>query len=41
MKLKLKKENQDLANSMIKKFEKEKDELKKSILLGGESHSEN
>jgi hypothetical protein len=30
MKLKLKKENLDLANTMIKKFEKEKAELKKT-----------
>ena len=31
MKLKLKKENLDLSNSMIKKFEKEKEELRKSL----------
>ena len=30
MKLKLKKENLDLANTMIKKFEKEKAEIKKA-----------
>jgi hypothetical protein len=31
MKLKLKKENLDLSNSMLKKFEKEKQELKASL----------
>ena len=31
MKLKLKKENLDLSNSMLKKFEKEKAELKASL----------
>ena len=37
MKLKLKKENLDLANSMIKKFEKEKEDLKKSLVGGSKA----
>jgi hypothetical protein len=40
IKQKLKKENTDLSNSMLKKAEKEKEELKKTMLLNAGEHSE-
>jgi len=40
IKQKLKKENTDLSSAMLKKFEKEKEELKKTLLLNADQHQD-
>jgi len=40
IKQKLKKENTDLSSAMLKKFEKEKEELKKTLLFNADQHQD-